>query len=70
MLHNFIVTNQREPYVMASGLCTRVDLYGYTAKGSAKYFNRGKTMSSVHLMGLEHWTYRLAQQLGMACVYD
>ena len=36
--------------VLASGLCTRVDLYGYTAKGSAKYFNRGRTMNLVHIM--------------------
>lgn len=56
--------------ILASGLCNRVDLYGYTAKGTGKYFNRGKTMSSVHIMGLEHWSYRLAQQEGMMCVYD
>ena len=56
--------------ILASGLCTRVDLYGYTAKGTAKYFNKGKAMSTVHIMGLEHWAYRLAQQEGMMCVYD
>jgi hypothetical protein len=32
--------------------------------------NKGKAMSTVHIMGLEHWAYRLAQQEGMACVYD
>lgn len=56
--------------MLASGLCTRVDVYGYTSKGTAKYFNKGKAMSTVHIMGLEHWAYRLAQQEGMMCVYD
>ena len=56
--------------VLASNLCTRVDLYGYTAKGSAKYFNRGKQMNTVHIMGLEHWVYRAAMEAEMLCVYD
>jgi hypothetical protein len=56
--------------ILASGLCTRVDLYGFSAEGDGKYFNRGKTMSSVHLMGLEHFVYRVAQSEGMMCIYD
>ena len=63
-------TWEARPFASASGLCTWVDLYGYTAKGTAKYFNKGKAMSTVHIMGLEHWSYRLAQQEGMMCVYD
>jgi len=57
--------------VLASRLCTRVDLYGYTAGGSSKYFNpAGKSMNLVHLIGLEHWMYRVAMEEGMMCVYD
>ena len=56
--------------ILASGLCTRVDLYGYSSEGAGKYFNLGKTMSSVHLMGLENFIYRIAQDQEMMCVYD
>ena len=56
--------------ILASGLCTRVDLYGYSSEGAGKYFNLGKTMSSVHLMGLENFIYRVAQEQEMMCVYD
>jgi hypothetical protein len=56
--------------ILASGLCTRVDLYGYSSEGAGKYFNLGKTMSSIHLMGLENFIYRVAQEQEMMCVYD
>jgi len=56
--------------ILASGLCSRVDLYGYSSEGAGKYFNLGKTMSSVHLMGLENFVYRVAQEEEMVCVYD
>lgn len=56
--------------VISSNLCSRVDLYGYTARGSAKYFNKGKTMSLVHILGLEHWMYRTAMEEGGVCVYS
>mmetsp|Transcript_5733 Transcript_5733/g.14731 ORF Transcript_5733/g.14731 Transcript_5733/m.14731 type:complete len:504 (-) Transcript_5733:107-1618(-) len=56
--------------VLSSGLCKRVDLYGYTASGSGKYFKREMLMKPVHYSGLEHWVYREAQAIGMLCVYD
>eukprot|EP00898_Chlorokybus_atmophyticus_P003044 jgi/Chlat1/3740/Chrsp259S08833 len=56
--------------VLASGMCSRIDLYGYTAKGSGKYFERDSVMSTVHLAGLDHWVYRLAMELGAVCIYD
>mmetsp|Transcript_7189 Transcript_7189/g.18457 ORF Transcript_7189/g.18457 Transcript_7189/m.18457 type:complete len:483 (-) Transcript_7189:19-1467(-) len=56
--------------VLSSGLCKRVDLYGYTAQGSGKYFKRASLMKSVHISGLEHWVYREAQSMGMLCLYD
>ena len=56
--------------ILASGLCKRVDLYGYSSEGAGKYFNLGKTMSSIHLMGLENFIYRVAQEQEMMCVYD
>eukprot|EP00898_Chlorokybus_atmophyticus_P006059 jgi/Chlat1/6454/Chrsp45S00469 len=56
--------------IMSSGLCTRIDMYGYTAKGTGKYFDRGATMRSVHNAGLDHWAYRLAMELGPVCIYD
>jgi hypothetical protein len=56
--------------VLASGLCRRIDLYGYTAQGSGKYFKRASLMKPVHISGLEHWVYREAQAMGLLCVYD
>mmetsp|Transcript_16289 Transcript_16289/g.51181 ORF Transcript_16289/g.51181 Transcript_16289/m.51181 type:complete len:234 (+) Transcript_16289:315-1016(+) len=56
--------------VVSSGLCTRVDLYGYTSLGTGKYFARNKLMKTVHISGVEHWTYRVLQEAGLACVYD
>jgi hypothetical protein len=56
--------------VLASGLCERVDLYGYTPQGSAKYFNpEGNSMNLVHIIGLENWMYRVAQEEEMMCVF-
>jgi len=56
--------------VLASGLCKRIDLYGYTARGSGKYFKRESYMKPKHISGLEHWVYREAQAMGLMCVYD
>jgi len=56
--------------VLASGLCKRIDLYGFTARGSAKYFKRESYMKPRHISGLEHWVYREAQSQGLVCIYD
>ncbi|GAQ78900.1 sialyltransferase family protein [Klebsormidium nitens] len=62
--------------VISSGLCSRVDLYGFSAQGNGKYFvdveskNLGAQMLFKHVAGLEHWVYREAMARGMLCIYD
>jgi hypothetical protein len=62
--------------VLSSGLCSRVDLYGFSAQGNGKYFvdpeskNLGAQMLFKHVAGLEHWFYREAMARGMLCIYD
>lgn len=57
--------------MLTSGLCTRVDVYGFTAGGTSKYWNPdGKSMNLVHIIGLEHWLMRLAMEEGLACIYE
>lgn len=55
--------------ILASGLCTRVDLYGFSSKPSGKYFQRGFKVLPTHLMKFEHWVYRYLQKTGKLCVY-
>lgn len=55
---------------LASGFCTRLDLYGYSAYGGGRYF-KDHAVDTVHLVGLEHWSYRTAMEAGHGvCVYD
>uniref|UniRef100_A0A061RAS9 Alpha--sialyltransferase st3gal i-r2 n=1 Tax=Tetraselmis sp. GSL018 TaxID=582737 RepID=A0A061RAS9_9CHLO len=57
--------------VIASGLCTRVDMYGFSSTGSGRYFQPDTPLSSAHIAGLEQWVYRLAMLEPMhVCVYD
>jgi len=55
--------------VLASGLCTRVDLYGFSSKPSGKYFERSFKVLDTHMMGFEHWVYRYLMSQGKMCVY-
>jgi hypothetical protein len=55
--------------LLASGLCTRVDLYGFSSKASGKYFERSFKVLDTHMMGFEHWVYRYLQSKGKLCVY-
>lgn len=56
--------------VIASGLCKRVDLYGFSSYGGGRYF-KNAVVNTVHSIGLEHWVYRVAMEEGLGvCVYD
>jgi len=55
--------------LLASRLCTRVDLYGFSDDGGGKYFNKEKKVQSAHLMPFELWSYRYLQSQGKLCVY-
>jgi hypothetical protein len=56
--------------VLASGLCTRLDLYGFSSKGGGRYF-KNAVVNTVHLIGLEHYALRVAMEEGYGvCVYD
>ena len=55
--------------VLASKLCTRVDLYGFSGDMGGKYFAKAVKVRPAHEMGFEHWTYRYLQSQGKLCVY-
>ena len=56
--------------VLASGLCTRLDLYGYSSYGGGRYF-KNAVVNVVHKIGLEHYVLRTAmeEKFGV-CMYD
>eukprot|EP00899_Mesostigma_viride_P016206 jgi/Mesvir1/24587/Mv21909-RA.1 len=56
--------------VLSSGLCSRVDFYGFTARGGGKYFNRGAMLKALHAPGLAHMMLAQAMAAGRACIYD
>lgn len=55
--------------LLASGLCTRVDIYGFSARPTGKYFQRKFKVLPTHMMPFEHWVYRYLQSIGKLCVY-
>lgn len=56
--------------VIASGLCTRVDLYGFGSRNSSgKYFKKSAKVRPAHMMAYEHWTFRYMMHKGKVCVY-
>ena len=55
--------------VLASKLCTRVDLYGFSGNMGGKYFATSQKVRPAHAMSFEHWTYRYLQSQGKLCVY-
>ena len=56
--------------IIGSGLCTRVDLYGFSSRPkSGKYFARNKKVSPTHKIQFEHWSYRYLMKQGKVCVY-
>ncbi|XRB22380.1 glycosyltransferase family 29 protein [Pseudoscourfieldia marina] len=56
--------------ILASGLCTRLDIYGYSAAGTGRYF-KSAVVNTVHISGFEHFMFRTAmeEKLGI-CVYN
>jgi len=55
--------------LLASGLCKRIDLYGFGGFSSGKYFAKSRKVMAAHLMGFEHWVYRYLQSKGKLCIY-
>ena len=55
--------------LLASKLCRRIDLYGFSADMGGKYFKRSEKVRPAHVMSFEHWTYRYLQSQGKLCVY-
>jgi hypothetical protein len=55
--------------VLASKLCTRVDIYGFSGDMGGKYFAKAMKVRPAHEMMFEHWTYRFLQSQGKLCVY-
>jgi len=57
--------------VVDSDLCTRVDIYGYSA-GGGKYFARSSLVKDAHVVRVEHFSHRLIMATGIkgkVCVY-
>ena len=56
--------------IIASKLCTRVDLYGFGSRNSSgKYFKKSAKVRPAHMMSFEHWTFRFMMSKGKLCVY-
>ncbi|QDZ19633.1 sialyltransferase [Chloropicon primus] len=56
--------------IIASRLCTRVDLYGFGSRNSSgKYFKKSAKVRPAHMMAFEHWTFRYMMSKGKLCVY-
>ena len=56
--------------IIASKLCTRVDLYGFGSRNSSgKYFKKSAKVRPAHIMSFEHWTFRYMMSRGKLCVY-
>jgi len=55
--------------LLASKLCTRIDLYGFSANMGGKYFKPSERVRPAHVMSFEHWTYRYMMSKGKLCVY-
>eukprot|EP00899_Mesostigma_viride_P024154 jgi/Mesvir1/4923/Mv14588-RA.1 len=61
-----------------SGLCTRLDLYGFTQHGVGHYFDgvsisnndASSAMLWNHVAGLEYYAYQVAMANGRLCMYD
>jgi hypothetical protein len=54
-----------------SGVCTRVDVYGFSA-GGGKYFNTQATVKEAHVIRVEHFALRMLMATGAkgkVCVY-
>eukprot|EP00958_Prasinococcus_capsulatus_P003401 scaffold307_cov390-Prasinococcus_capsulatus_cf.AAC.18 len=54
--------------IVASGLCTRVDLYGFSS-GGGKYFHQKAKPLKHHLLAAEHYAFRVLMSNDQMCVY-
>jgi hypothetical protein len=56
--------------VLASKLCERVDVYGFSGNNrGGKYFAKNLEVRPAHNMPFEHWSLRYLQSKGKLCVY-
>ena len=54
--------------IIASGLCSRVDLYGYSS-GGGKYFHQKAKPLKHHSLAAEHYAYRVLMSRDRVCIY-
>ena len=52
-----------------SGLCKRIDLYGWSGLGGGKYFVGSKRVFRKHIISVEHLAHRINMAMGKVCVY-
>mmetsp|Transcript_46125 Transcript_46125/g.76861 ORF Transcript_46125/g.76861 Transcript_46125/m.76861 type:complete len:524 (-) Transcript_46125:80-1651(-) len=57
--------------LLASKLCTRIDLYGFSGGmvPGGKYFAPREKVRPAHALDFEHWSYRWLMSQGKLCVY-
>ena len=58
--------------MLRSGMCSRLDIYGFSADGGGKYFEPRKKVSTAHVINGENYYYRLMMATGVhgkLCVY-
>jgi len=62
----------RTQMLVKSGLCTSVDLYGFSTKGSVrsgKYFDKKAIVTKGHTIDWDGWILSAMMDLGYICVY-
>mmetsp|Transcript_12676 Transcript_12676/g.35669 ORF Transcript_12676/g.35669 Transcript_12676/m.35669 type:complete len:351 (+) Transcript_12676:105-1157(+) len=60
--------------LLSSGMCTSMDVYGFSSVPSFKYFSeedsyRNHLPRPGHVLGLENYLLKVAQHMGLLCIY-
>ncbi|KAK3247652.1 hypothetical protein CYMTET_42853 [Cymbomonas tetramitiformis] len=55
--------------MIGSGLCSRIDLYGFSS-GGGKYFARNSFPRGLHIYPAEHLAYRVLMEENQVCIYE
>ena len=55
--------------MLASGLCRRIDMYGFSGDMGGKYFKRQDKVLKAHVMSFEHYVWRVLMKHGLLCIY-
>ena len=62
----------RAMWLVKSGYCTSVDLYGFSTAphaGSGKYFQRSARVTGGHIIDWDGWILKAMMDLGFLCIY-